>query len=98
MIGLIVTFLWLVMDYFLIREVAYEKIDENGQISMKDWLGMIFGLTVGAPVLFFMMLMWAERKNLRRAFFMSPVPKERNPHEFVKARILLGKFFLIKEK
>lgn len=86
---------WLIMAYFIIREICYEQLDDEGVLTLKFWTGCIFLCTVFAPIVFFGMFFLAEKSAVRRAFFLPPKPAER---EFIRTRQALGNIFSIKEQ
>jgi hypothetical protein len=88
---------WLLLGWFGARLNVFEQIYYYGRsVEAKTWLLMMLSL-IGGLFTFFVFFIDAERENVRRTFFLSPVKKPAKPDDHLLFKTIAGKLFGIKE-
>lgn len=88
---------WLIFGWFGARINLFEQIYYfKRPVETKTWLFMVVSV-IGGLFTFLSFLIDAERENVRRTFFLSPVRKPSSPNDHLLFKTIAGKLFGIKE-
>lgn len=88
---------WLALGWLGARINIFEQIYYyNRSVTAKQWLAAMV-MVSGGLFTFFVFFIDAEKENVRRTFFLSPVPKPAQPKDHLLFKTIAGKLFGIKE-
>lgn len=88
---------WLALGWFGARLNLFEQIYYYKRpVTAKIWVLMMLSV-IGGLFTFFLFFIDAEKENIRRTFFLSPVKKPANPKDHLLFKTIAGKLFGIKE-